>query len=113
MRDVAALAGVGLKTVSRVVNDEPRVSSATRELVGTLCERRVDGLIVVPAATDHSYLLSELRSGTALVFADRPARFLDADSVTWDDVGGARRAVAHLGSFGHRRIAYLGDDVGI
>jgi LacI family transcriptional regulator len=30
MRDVAALAGVGIKTVSRVVNDEPGVSEATR-----------------------------------------------------------------------------------
>jgi len=29
MRDVAALAGVGIKTVSRVVNDEPGVSAAT------------------------------------------------------------------------------------
>ena len=33
MRDVAALAGVGLKTVSRVVNDEPNVSGDTRERV--------------------------------------------------------------------------------
>jgi LacI family transcriptional regulator len=30
MRDVAALAGVGVKTVSRVVNDEPGVLEATR-----------------------------------------------------------------------------------
>ncbi|MFC9351646.1 LacI family DNA-binding transcriptional regulator [Arthrobacter sp. NPDC057013] len=29
MRDVAALAGVGIKTVSRVINDEPGVSEAT------------------------------------------------------------------------------------
>ena len=29
MRDVAALAGVGLKTVSRVINNEPKVSSET------------------------------------------------------------------------------------
>lgn len=40
MRDVAALAGVSLKTVSRVVNDEPSVSSAVaarvREAVSTL-----------------------------------------------------------------------------
>jgi LacI family transcriptional regulator len=33
MRDVAALAGVGIKTVSRVVNDEPGVSEATRQKV--------------------------------------------------------------------------------
>lgn len=33
MRDVAALAGVGIKTVSRVVNDEPGVSEAKRARV--------------------------------------------------------------------------------
>jgi LacI family transcriptional regulator len=33
MRDVAALAGVGIKTVSRVVNGEPGVSAATAERV--------------------------------------------------------------------------------
>lgn len=33
IRDVAALAGVGIKTVSRVINDEPNVSPATRERV--------------------------------------------------------------------------------
>ncbi|MGL4744565.1 MAG: LacI family DNA-binding transcriptional regulator [Dermatophilaceae bacterium] len=33
MRDVAALAGVSLKTVSRVVNDEPRVSADVRDRV--------------------------------------------------------------------------------
>ncbi|XAZ30129.1 LacI family DNA-binding transcriptional regulator [Paenarthrobacter ureafaciens] len=33
MRDVAALAGVGIKTVSRVINDEPGVSEATRRKV--------------------------------------------------------------------------------
>jgi LacI family transcriptional regulator len=33
MRHVAALAGVGIKTVSRVMNDEPGVSDATRQRV--------------------------------------------------------------------------------
>lgn len=39
MRDVAALAGVSLKTVSRVVNDEPGVSPDVRERVTTAVAR--------------------------------------------------------------------------
>jgi LacI family transcriptional regulator len=187
MLDVAALAGVGLTTVSRVVNDKPGVSPATtarvraaieqldyrhdvhasnlrrsnrktatiglvledvanpfmsalhravedsarargmlvfagscdedgsreREFISALRARRVDGIIVVPAGRDHSYLLSELRVGTAIVFVDRPPRFLDADSVTSDDHGGTFMAVSHLVERGHERIAYLGADLAI
>jgi LacI family transcriptional regulator, galactose operon repressor len=183
MHDVAALAGVGLKTVSRVVNAERGVSpelearvrqaiqqlnyrrdanAATlrrlgrktqtiglvledvsnpfssalhravedaarergvlvfagscdedpereRELIGTFRERRVDGLIVVPASPDHTYLHEERRTGTALVFVDRRARHLDADSVVSDNFGGASRAVSHLLERHHLRVGFLGD----
>src|SRR6266566_5745110 len=145
MKDVAARAGVGLKTVSRVVNGEAGVTADTAERVraaiealgfrrndsarvlrkgqtasiglvledignpfysalaravedvahtnGSLlfmgssdedpdrertltlafCARRVDGLIIVPAGTDHTYLLPETMAGIAVVFVDRPA----------------------------------------
>jgi LacI family transcriptional regulator len=183
MLDVAALAGVGLKTVSRVVNAEPGVSPALetkvkeaiaqlnyrrdanasmlrrlggrtqtiglvledvsnpfssalhraiedsararnvlvfagscdedgareRELISTFRDRRVDGIIVVPASSDHTFLYEEQRAGTALVFVDRPAAHLDADSVASDNLEGATAAVEHLLARGHRRIAFLGD----
>jgi LacI family transcriptional regulator len=183
MREVAALAGVSLKTVSRVINTEPAVSAEVRarvlaaigrldyrhdhaasslrrsdrktstigvlledvanpfssalhrqiedvalqrgvlvlagssdeneareqQLIDAFTSRRVDGLIIVPASHDHSYLLSERRAGTPMVFVDRPPRFLDADSVLTDNRDGARRGVAHLIAHGHRRIGYLGD----
>lgn len=183
MVDVAALAGVGLKTVSRVVNGEPgvrpelatkvrvaieqlnyrrdanasmlrRLGGKTqtiglvledvsnpfssglhraiedaarergilvfagscdedpgreRELIESFRDRRVDGIIVVPASHDHTYLYPEQRTGTALVFVDRPAGHLDADTVVSDNFGGAVAAVRHLVERGHRRIGFLGD----
>lgn len=183
MRDVAALAGVSLKTVSRVVNGEPTVAadlaervrvaaaqlsyqpnltasnlrradrksfsigllvqdmanpfSATifravenvanaagisvlassmdenpdreRVLVADLTARRVDGLIIVPASHDHSYLRLEQRSGTALVFADRPPELLAADAVLTDNRGETASGIRFLLERGHRRIAYIGD----
>ncbi|WP_245740045.1 LacI family DNA-binding transcriptional regulator [Nonomuraea maritima] len=85
-----------------------------RELVETFCARRVDGIIVVPAGDDHTYLRAELEAGTAVVFADRPpGAGIDVDTVIVDNAGGAARAVRHLREHGHRRIAFLGDDPAI
>ena len=80
-----------------------------RELAESFSARRVDGLIIAPAATDHSYLQRDRAAGVALVFVDRPASFVDADVVLTDNAGGARAAVSHLIEHGHRRIAFLGD----
>jgi LacI family transcriptional regulator len=179
MRDVAVLAGVSLKTVSRVINEEPGVATATaerveaaiaelrfqrndlarslrqgrtsstlglviedvanpfysaiaqavesaardrgymlitasceedpkreRELVLALLRRRVDALILVPAARDHSYLATD---ETPVVFLDRPPHGVDADCVLLDNLGGARSAVEHLLARGHERIAVIAD----
>ncbi|WP_407342919.1 LacI family DNA-binding transcriptional regulator [Pengzhenrongella phosphoraccumulans] len=183
MRDVAALAGVGIKTVSRVVNHEEGVSPALvervrqaaqalsfqpnlaagnlrrsdrraqsiglllgsvanpfgaaihravedvavgrgvavfsasmdedpareRQLVAAFTARRLDGLILTPISTDQSYLRSESETGTPIVLVDRPAVGIEADSVTVDNIAGAKQATAHLIAHGHRAIAYLGD----
>ncbi|MDT8916173.1 LacI family DNA-binding transcriptional regulator [Amycolatopsis sp. PS_44_ISF1] len=182
MSDVARLAGVSIKTVSRVVNDEPAVhpdtaervvaaieqlgfrrnlgarnlrrgsttgtiglivedvgnpfyselnraveriatsfgrqvltgsseenSDRERELALEFCARRVDGILVVPAGLQHGYLVPEMRAGTPVVFLDRPAGDIVADTVLLDNLGGAIEAVTHLAGHGHRRIAFLGD----
>ncbi len=187
MKDVAALAGVAIKTVSRVMNGDPTVApdlaarvrdaagklgyrpnltasslrrgdrrTATiglllddvanpffagllravedaarqrqvqlliasldmepereREMAITLIDRGVDGLIIAPAAPDQSYLLAERNLGIKVVFLDRAPRFLDADAVVSGNHRGAVAAVDHLISFGHQRIAYLGDSPAI
>ncbi|MFC5178847.1 LacI family DNA-binding transcriptional regulator [Nocardioides taihuensis] len=186
MQQVAALAGVSLKTVSRVVNGEAGVSpemtgrvqdavqrlgyrhhhgasnlrsgrptglvgalvqdisndfcaellraveAATRErgqvvavaslddepqreraAVEGLIRRRCDGLILMPSGTDQSYLQAEVSAGLPIVAVDRPPGNIALDSVTSDNLGGARDATAHLLRQGHRRIACLVDDLGI
>jgi LacI family transcriptional regulator len=85
------------------------VPERERELAEAFGARGVDGLIIVPAGTDHTYLLRDRAAGVALVFLDRPAQFIDADAVLSDNAGGAARGVAHLVAAGHRRIAFLGD----
>lgn len=182
MSDVARLAGVSIKTVSRVVNDEPGVHPATaervlaaidqlgfrrnlgarnlrrgsstgtigmvledvgnpfysgitraveevarafgrqvltgssdedpnreRELALEFCARRVDGMLVVPAGLQHGYLVPEMRAGMPVVFLDRPAGDVVADTVLVDNIGGTVLAVRHLASHGHSRIAFFGD----
>jgi LacI family transcriptional regulator len=80
-----------------------------RELSEAFASRGVDGLVIVPCASDQSYLLRDRQAGTALVFVDRPPRFIPGDAVLSDNRGGARAAVEHLLAAGHRRIAFLGD----
>jgi LacI family transcriptional regulator len=43
-----------------------------------------------------------------MVFVDRAPKGLSGVYVIEDDLGGAREAVAHLASHGHRRVAFLG-----
>jgi LacI family transcriptional regulator len=80
-----------------------------RRLVSAFASRRVDGLIIQPSSHDHSYLMTERKAGTAIVFVDRPPAFLDADTVLTDNAAGVRRGMRHLIEQGHRRIGYLGD----
>ena len=104
IEDIAVQRGVLVLAGS---SDEDEVRE--RKLVSAFASRRVDGLVIQPASHDHSYLLTERKAGTAIVFVDRPPEFLDADSVVTDNAAGARRGVHHLVENGHRRIGYLGD----
>jgi LacI family transcriptional regulator len=179
MRDVARVAGVSAKTVSRVFNDDPHVTEETRErvrwamqklnyvpnmlarsfrtgadaavglavpdigdpffaemtssievdLVGrgmavvvtslgrgveserpaleALLRRQISGLIVACVSADQAYL-APWQERTPMVFVDRAPRGLSGVSVIEDDLGGAREAVTHLASHGHRRVAFFG-----
>jgi len=86
---------------------------AAREegLALALCARRVDGLVIVPVNGDHEYLAPEIEAGVAAVFMLRPPGLDGADVVLADERGGAKAAVVHLISQGHRRIGFLDGDL--
>ena len=104
VEEVARARGVLVLTGS--LDEDP---AQEKNLARALIDRGVDGLLVVPAGTDHSYLVGEQRAGTQIVFLDRNPSLVAADTVRSDHHKGAAGAVTHLIDHGHRRIAYLGD----
>lgn len=96
----------GVMVFAASLDEDP---ARERALVDEFGARHADGLLLAPAGEDQSYLAAELARGTAVVCVDRPPRGIEVDSVVTTNALGARAAVRHLGGFGHRRIAYLGD----
>lgn len=74
-----------------------------------LADRQTTAVITVSAMTDHSGYAQLQARGIPVVFVDRPAENLAADSAVFDNREGGRLAARHLIDAGHRRIAFIGD----
>lgn len=96
--------------VASSLDEEPE---RERALVRGLLRRRVDGLLLMPATDRQDYLSDEVHGKLPMVFVDRRPHGVEADSVTADNVLGARLAVEHLIAQGHTRIAAVTDRSGI
>ena len=113
IEEVATAAGCLILTGS----SRDRVERQESLLVA-FADRRVDGLIVVPAIDSATTqpgperLHEEIRRGTPAVFVDRESTE-PGDLVVSDNHGGARAATAHMIDHGHRDIAFLGDDTAL
>ncbi|GEK19595.1 LacI family DNA-binding transcriptional regulator [Cellulomonas xylanilytica] len=81
-------------------------------IVQSLLRQSLSGLVIAPIAADQSYL-DVWAARTQLVFVDRRAAGIVADSFTEDDHAGARAATRHLVEHGHVRIGFLGDSTAI
>lgn len=74
-----------------------------------LADRQVKAVITVSATPDHAGYAPLQARGIPVVFVDRRAENVDADSVVFDNREGGRLAARHLIEGGHRRIAFIGD----
>lgn len=84
-----------------------------KNLIESLLERRVRGLIIVPSGEDYSHLHQERKRGFSFVFVDRPAPYLDADSVTVDNRGGITSCLDYLLDQDCKNIAIIADTTNI
>jgi LacI family transcriptional regulator len=83
------------------------------QYVRVLIERRVDGVLLVPAggAGSSVRLLQERHIPTIVL--DRHVRDTEVDEVRAESKSGAYAAVSHLIGMGHRRIAVLAGPEGV
>jgi DNA-binding LacI/PurR family transcriptional regulator len=76
-------------------------------------ERRVDGILVTSSRVGAQYLsmLQEMQVPIVLINNQHPGEF--GYHVSIDNPDGARAVTRHLLELGHRRIAYIGDRLGL
>jgi len=73
------------------------------ELVRAMA-KQVDGVIICSSRLAEPQL-QKLVAATTLVLLNRRVR--NASSALFDNVGGMRQAIEHLGALGHQRVAFL------
>ncbi len=104
------LTKAGLDLIIATARDD---GDREKDLIESLLERRVRGLIIIPSGQDYSYLHIERKRGFSFVFADRPPAYLDADMVLADNQGGISECVSYLVAQGCTRLALIADKVEI
>jgi DNA-binding LacI/PurR family transcriptional regulator len=83
-----------------------RQAAGERRAVDALLEHRVDGIVLVGPRLPGAEIDAIGRAAHTVTVA-RPVRVGHVDSVTNDDLAGAKLAVAHLAELGHTRIAHI------
>ncbi len=107
-------------SVARAVEDEASRQSYTvifcntdedeskqEQYLSMLVQRRVDGVLLVPASNSGETVRKLQAQGVHVVVLDRRVEGVEVDVVRGDSVQGAHSLTSHLLSLGHRRIGML------
>jgi DNA-binding LacI/PurR family transcriptional regulator len=95
--------GLGFRVL---ITTGDRTPSIEESAIENLLQLRVDGLILASPRVDDKVIAHAGRS-VPVVVLNRDTADDNSDSVTNDNIAGARLAVEHLVSFGHRRIGFI------
>lgn len=94
----------GLMVVNAAYGRQP---GQERTIVRSFVARGFDGVMLFSEDDDHGYLRGEIQRGRPFVFLGAPPSAVEAPAVLVDNRGGARQAIEHLLSHGHRRIGII------
>jgi LacI family transcriptional regulator len=82
------------------------------DLVEPMVSGRVDGIVVAGMNTDRAAVAEAVRKGAVLVHIGRRDFGVDVPFVTADEIDGFEWALRHLRGHGHRRIAFVCEEIG-
>jgi len=87
-------------------NTGDRKANLEEQAIESFLELSVDGLVLAsPRVSDE--IIAETGQSVPVVVLNRNTVDASSDSVTNDNIAGARLAVEHCVSFGHQRIAFI------
>ncbi|MHB1023231.1 MAG: LacI family DNA-binding transcriptional regulator [Acidobacteriaceae bacterium] len=96
----------GYSVILATSNEDAEAEYAEAQL---MLQRRVEGLLVIPADTRHSRLGADDFEKTPIVTLDRPVQSAKLDSVLVENQSGSQQAVEHLIlEHHHQRIICIG-----
>jgi len=80
-----------------------------KHVISVLRNRRVDGLLLVVAASngDFVHIRETQKSGLPIVCMDRLPDGIEVDSIAVDNLAGTRSCIEHLIAMGHKKIAFI------
>jgi LacI family transcriptional regulator, galactose operon repressor len=78
-----------------------------RQALDLVLEKRIDGIVMAAAGGNEAYISEMVMGRVPIVFADRAAAGIAADTVLVNNREAAAKLVGHLASLGHKRIAAL------
>lgn len=100
----ARLQALGYQVILSISNDDV---AQERELLQTLVDHGVDGLIAVPTGGNGAALLAMEHAGIPVVCAVRRVDGASLESILAADLEGAYTGTQHLLGLGHRRIGLI------
>jgi DNA-binding LacI/PurR family transcriptional regulator len=92
-------------------NTGDRDCALEESAVESLLQLRVDGLILASTRIDDM-VVTRTAAAVPVVVLNRETSGEDTDSVTNDNIHGARLAVEHLANLGHEQIAFISGGAG-